>query len=161
MLARLLSAMSSPTVGNFDFNNASATSTLLNLVSSPSSSIMTTYNPTHSPSESLSTLDLEKGTGPNSTATTNELPTKKYGRILRNLRHTFFNVYRRLFSIVFLLNMVGLGLLLGWKYTGHVDDIAFLEHLATGASANIMVALLIRQDYVVNALFRSVPFSGS
>lgn len=82
------------------------------------------------------------------------LPRKRYSRTLRHARHTFLNVYRRLFSLVFVFNMIGLGVLFG-KYKGSSPP-AFLADLANAASANIMVALLVRQDYVVNALFRSV-----
>jgi hypothetical protein len=71
------------------------------------------------------------------------------------------NVYRRLFSIVFILNMIGLGVLLSrninWPKSPPLSD------FATAASANIMVALLIRQDYVVNACFKMtwlVPLSA-
>lgn len=71
------------------------------------------------------------------------------------------NVYRRLFSVVFILNMVGLGVLLSqnkdWIKSPPLSD------FATAASANIMVALLIRQDYVVNACFKMtwlVPLSA-
>lgn len=87
--------------------------------------------------------DLEKGL---------PLPEKRQRRTLRHARHTFLNVYRRLFSFVFILNMIGLGALLSqnssWTTTPPLSD------FATAASANIMVALLIRQDYVVNALFK-------
>lgn len=80
------------------------------------------------------------------------LPEKKHGRTLRHARHTFLNVYRRLFSVVFILNLIGLGVLYG-RYKG-ASPPAFMADLANAASANIMVALLVRQDYVVNALFR-------
>jgi hypothetical protein len=68
------------------------------------------------------------------------------------------NVYRRLFSIVFLLNIVGIGVLFG-RYHATGSSGALLADLATAAAANIMVALWIRQDYVVNGLFKLVSFS--
>jgi len=34
------------------------------------------------------------------------LPSKKHGKFFRNIRHTLFTVYRRLFSVTFLLNMI-------------------------------------------------------
>ncbi|KAH7308817.1 hypothetical protein BKA65DRAFT_354171, partial [Rhexocercosporidium sp. MPI-PUGE-AT-0058] len=89
------------------------------------------------------------------------LPPKHHPRPLRHARHTFLNVYRRLFSIVFVLNIVGVGILL-WRYDGHYN-LVFLGHLATAAAANIMIALLARQDYIVNAMFRicwSFPLSS-
>ena len=77
---------------------------------------------------------------------------KRQSRLLRHARHTFLNVYRRLFSIVFILNIAGLGALLTRNDTWLASPP--LSDFATAASANIMVALLIRQDYVVNALFK-------
>jgi hypothetical protein len=83
------------------------------------------------------------------------LSNKHHSRLLRHARHTVFNVYRRLFSIVFLLNVVGVGILFG-RYYASVSSAALLANLATAAAANIMVALWIRQDYVINGLFKSV-----
>lgn len=80
------------------------------------------------------------------------LPPKTHPRLFRHARYTFLNVYRRLFSIVFTLNVVGVGILF-WRYDGDYNSV-FLGHLATAAAANIMVALLARQDYIVNAMFR-------
>ncbi|PSS15218.1 hypothetical protein M430DRAFT_258169 [Amorphotheca resinae ATCC 22711] len=98
--------------------------------------------------------DLEKGGLP-------ELPEKRYPRFLRHARHTFFNVYRRLFSIVFLFNLIGLAGLLSRNSDWYRSPP--LAHFATAASANIMVALLIRQDYIVNACYKMtwlVPLSA-
>lgn len=83
------------------------------------------------------------------------LSSKRHSRLLRHARRTVFNVYRRLFSIVFLLNVVDVGILLG-RYRASVSSAALLADLATAAAANIMVALWIRQDYVINGLFNSV-----
>lgn len=81
------------------------------------------------------------------------LPEKSQNRIIRHARHTFGNVYRRLFSLVFLFNMIGLGVLLG-RYKNQLSNPTLLSHLATAASVNILVAILARQDYIVNFLFR-------
>ena len=81
------------------------------------------------------------------------LPAKKYPRILRHTRYTFLNVYRRLFSVVSLLNVAGLVILFLTEHEVESRP-AFLSALATAAAANIMVALLIRQDYVINTLFK-------
>jgi hypothetical protein len=78
---------------------------------------------------------------------------KRHGRVFRHLRYTFFNVYRRLFTIVFILNMIGVVVLV-IRYRKSTTSPALLADLANIASANVMVALLIRQDYVVNALFK-------
>jgi hypothetical protein len=120
-----------------------------------------TWTPGHSPANSTSSTsstaflinhDLEKAT---------PLPPKRQHRCIRHARHTFINVYRRLFSIVFIFNMIGLAVLL----TVNKDWISNppLSAFATAAAANIMVALLIRQDYVVNALYKMtwlVPLSA-
>lgn len=103
---------------------------------------------------SCNTFDLEKGLP-------QILPRKKQRRFLRHARHTFLSVYRRLFSIVFILNMIGLAVLL--SRDSHWESSPPLADFATAASANIMVALLIRQDYVVNACFKFtwiVPLSA-
>jgi hypothetical protein len=80
-------------------------------------------------------------------------------------------VYRRLFTIVFAANIVGMLLFLVRSLTAvkkSPDDGSSrwrrfpLSDVATAAAANILVAILIRQDYVVNALFRAcwvVPHS--
>lgn len=82
------------------------------------------------------------------------LPPKKYHRIFRHFRYTFFNIYRRLFSTVFVLNLIGVAILFG-KYRG-ASPPAFLADLANAASANIMVAIAMRQDYIVNICYRLV-----
>jgi hypothetical protein len=111
-----------------------------------------TFTPGHSPASSTSSFGLEKPA---------LLPPKRQPKLLRHARHTFINVYRRLFSIVFILNMIGLSILLSrnnnWTKSPPLSD------FATAASANIMVALLIRQDYIVNACFKMtwlVPLSA-
>jgi hypothetical protein len=82
------------------------------------------------------------------------LPAKHHIRIVRHARHTFLNVYRRLFSLVFLFNLIGLWVCAA-KYKTY-SQAGWLANLANAASANVMVALLIRQDYIVNMLFRYV-----
>lgn len=89
------------------------------------------------------------------------LPEKRQARLLRHARHTFLNVYRRLFSLVFIFNMAGLGALLSHNHAWVTSPP--LQDFATAAAANIMVAVLIRQDYVVNILYKMtwlVPISA-
>ena len=103
---------------------------------------------------SCTTFDLEKGLPL-------ELPEKQHRRVLRHARHIFLTVYRRLFSIVFILNMIGLSALL--SQNSHWYSSPPLANFATAASANIMVAVLIRQDYIINACFKLtwiVPLSA-
>lgn len=85
------------------------------------------------------------------------LPPKRHTRFIRHARISVFNVYRRLFSLVFIFNMIGL-----WIFCARSKDYpwtSWLEILANAAAANILVALLIRQDYIVNMLFRYVSRS--
>ena len=93
---------------------------------------------------SLSTTDLEEE---------RKVPSKRQHRLLRHARHTFLNMYRRLFSLVFVFNMIGLSVLLSRNSNWTLSPP--LSEFATVASANILVALLIRQDYVVNACFKA------
>ncbi|KAM4055858.1 AMP-binding enzyme [Hirsutella rhossiliensis] len=83
---------------------------------------------------------------------TQELPSKQLPRPLRGLRYRIFIVYRLLFSLTGLLNV------------GALVAIVFMrlgpEWLGTLTAANLVLAVLIRQDMVINALytvFCSVP----
>lgn len=83
-----------------------------------------------------------------------EIPDKTQGRILRNLRHQIFTLYRRLFSLVFITNMTIFILIL---IRG-----ADAQQIAQIAVANLFCAILMRQDYVINAFFNvfcAVPTS--
>jgi len=96
----------------------------------------------------------------NWTVETINVPAKRQSKIVRDVRHTYFNVYRRLFSIVFIANMIGLIVFLCRNRTATKLS---LSDIATAASANIMVAILIRQDYIVNFWFKvfwRVPHSA-
>ncbi|KAF1810607.1 integral membrane protein TmpA [Eremomyces bilateralis CBS 781.70] len=136
----------------------------------PSPSDTTTIIVTPAPNEPINGgfsaaqfADYEKRlkvASPDAPSTASTVPEKRQSRFVRNIRHTSLNVYRRLFSIVFLLNVVGLIVLLALNKTSAKIDIA---HVATAASANILVAITIRQDYVVNFMFRTcwlVPLSA-
>ncbi|KAK6529780.1 hypothetical protein TWF281_008939 [Arthrobotrys megalospora] len=64
------------------------------------------------------------------------------------VRHGFFSAYRRLFSLIFLGNLAGL-LYVVMSFSGPRR----LAHLSTAVSANLLVSVLIRQDFIVNAIF--------
>ncbi|KAI9837104.1 MAG: hypothetical protein M1819_000755 [Sarea resinae] len=68
----------------------------------------------------------------------------------RYIRHTFFPVYRRLFSIVFVANMTALVVMLA-RHTGISSET--LSQIATITTANLLVAILMRQEHVINLLF--------
>ncbi|KAJ6613276.1 nonribosomal peptide synthetase 12 [Mycena sp. CBHHK59/15] len=83
------------------------------------------------------------------------LPDKLQGRIVRNLRHQVFTLYRRLFGIVFVTNM---GIFLTMLVRGGTNA----QHLGQITLANLFCAILMRQDYVVNVFFNvlcAVPTS--
>ena len=93
-----------------------------------------------------------------------QIPPKRQVKAVRNVRHTLLNVYRRLFSLVFLGNMIAfIYFVVQWWRTAppagkhsSVSSRIPLSALSTAASANILVAILIRQDYIVNLLFKSL-----
>lgn len=89
------------------------------------------------------------------------LPYKRERRIWRRLRHNLINVYQRLFSVVFIANMIAFIVLLA-KYRNARPSGPPLSDIATAASANILCAILIRQENVINSLywiFRLTPTS--
>jgi len=73
------------------------------------------------------------------------LPEKTQGRFVRNLRHQIFYLYRRLFGVVFLTN---LAIFINVAVKG-----ANAATLGKIVIANIFVAILMRQDYVIDAFF--------
>ncbi|VZI11593.1 unnamed protein product [Fusarium fujikuroi] len=94
---------------------------------------------------SLSTLtekiDLERG-----------LPDKTLARPLRGLRHRIFIAYRTLFSLIGLLNLAALICLIALQLKS--------EWLGIFIAINLAIAVLVRQDTVINILytiFCSVP----
>lgn len=75
-----------------------------------------------------------------------ELPPQKLGSILSRLRHSIFSLYRRLFGVVFVTNMA---IFIATIIKGHANAL----YLGQIVIANFFVAILMRQDYVVNAFF--------
>ncbi|KAJ7586332.1 hypothetical protein C8J56DRAFT_787431 [Mycena floridula] len=74
-----------------------------------------------------------------------DIPDKTQGKWLRNLRHQVFTIYRRLFGVVFVINIaVFIVLVLRGANSQKVAEIAI---------ANLFCAILMRQDHVVNAFF--------
>lgn len=76
-----------------------------------------------------------------------DLPEKTQGHYLRNLRHQIFSLYRRLFGIVFVVNMA----ILIWTLVRKQK--ADAQHLGLIVVSNLFCAILMRQDYVINAFF--------
>ncbi|KAL2835979.1 hypothetical protein BJY01DRAFT_258812 [Aspergillus pseudoustus] len=83
------------------------------------------------------------------------LPDKTLGKPWRGLRHRIFIVYRTLFSLISLANVAALICLVTIP---SIDR----RHISTIAFANLTVAILVRQDMVINILYTiccSVPKS--
>ena len=73
------------------------------------------------------------------------IPNKVHGKRLRNLRHIVFSLYRRLFGAVFVTNMI---IFLITAIRG-----ATAMQIGKIVVANLFCAILMRQDYVINAFF--------
>ena len=71
---------------------------------------------------------------------------KRHSRPIRNLRYMFFSVYRRLFGITFAANM-SVFIALTATHQANTGKIAY------AVISNIFVAVLMRQEYVINTLF--------
>ncbi|KAL2872401.1 putative NRPS-like enzyme [Aspergillus lucknowensis] len=83
------------------------------------------------------------------------LPEKHLSRPWRGLRHRIFIVYRRLFSLIFLAN---LATLLCFLLIPTINR----RHISTVAFVNLTIAVLVRQDVMINILYTiccSVPKS--
>ena len=74
------------------------------------------------------------------------LPPKTHGKLFRNLRHQIFSLYRRLFGIVFIVNMA---ILVSIFAKGGANA----QELGLIVVANLFCAILMRQDYIINAFF--------
>lgn len=94
---------------------------------------------------------------PNTVAVECVVPPKKGKPGWRALRHRAFSLYRRFFSIVLFANSIAIIVLVRFCPKGKE-----LESLGVATATNLTVAILMRQDHVVNALFKmacSVPTS--
>ena len=80
------------------------------------------------------------------------LPHKRDRRILRGLRYNLLAVYQRLFSLVFIGNITAFIV----EVVLHRHSRPFgppLGNIATAVAANVMGAILIRQEYIINSLY--------
>ncbi|PPQ91669.1 hypothetical protein CVT25_012882 [Psilocybe cyanescens] len=76
------------------------------------------------------------------------IPSKNQGKTIRNLRHQIFTLYRRLFGVVFITNIA---VFISVLFKG-----ANAQQIATIVIANLFCAILMRQDYVINAFFNTL-----
>ncbi|KAA8912327.1 hypothetical protein FN846DRAFT_324924 [Sphaerosporella brunnea] len=92
--------------------------------------------------------DIEKQ--PDWTAfASHELAEKNHGSIFRNIRFRIMSMYRRLFTVVFLVNLTV-------AITFAVTGTARIDRLAGAALGNLTASVLIRNDHIVNFLFRTL-----
>lgn len=82
------------------------------------------------------------------------LPAKPNTRIVRLLRWRVFSMYRRMFALVFLVNMAAIAIFLSQLFQQQSSPIASYKNAATAAAANFCVGVLMRNEHVVNGLFR-------
>jgi hypothetical protein len=79
------------------------------------------------------------------------LPEKSGFHGWRWVRHTAFSAYRKLFGFIFLTNLIVLiALLVDSRDNNYYPK---PTHVATAVASNLLAAVLIRQEYVVNAIF--------
>ncbi|KAK5629811.1 hypothetical protein RRF57_005526 [Xylaria bambusicola] len=108
---------------------------------------------------STSTLDLEKGVAKSEQDSSHEdskdgihydLPSKNGFHGQRWLRHRFFSLYRRFFSVIFFANLLAFALV--WWKSWDSDSLP-LSQFPTAIAVNLLVAVAMRQDHVINFLF--------
>lgn len=89
------------------------------------------------------------------------LPSPNGRKITRKFRHDWFSAYRRLFVLVFAVNMA---VILAMIPHALQDPVTFSYTQASSATgANLLVATLMRQEHVINTLFRLaclLPFNA-
>lgn len=79
------------------------------------------------------------------------LPAKNGFHGWRWVRHRFFSTYRRLFALIFLGNLGAFIAILHRAVTGKTS--ISLPNVSTAVAANLLVAVLMRQEHVVNLLY--------
>ncbi|MCJ1413015.1 hypothetical protein MMC19_007116 [Ptychographa xylographoides] len=84
------------------------------------------------------------------------LPEKRQSRLLRNVRHNVLNVYRRLFLLCVLANLISIVVVV--SHHTSIYSLTQAASLVTPISVNILVAALSRTEYVVNLLFTGALF---
>lgn len=81
-----------------------------------------------------------------------KLPPKREQRAWRILRHKLLDAYHRLFFVVVIANMIALTALLIRNRDAHTLT-PTLSESGTAAAANVLAAILIRQENVINTLY--------
>ena len=79
------------------------------------------------------------------------LPDKRGSRLSRYLTLSFFSVYRQLFAFVATVNIAGFVALLSLHGSG--SSATTLSKVTDATAANLMVAILMRHEHIINLLF--------
>ncbi|KAI1335557.1 surfactin synthetase subunit 3 [Xylariaceae sp. FL0016] len=129
---------------------------------SPTAETLPSLNSSQSTITASADVDLEKGLAKVSDSelqsdaaseeeeTRYELPGKNGFRGQRWLRHRFFSLYRRFFSVIFFANLIAFAIV-WWQSWGKGS--LPMSSLATAIASNLLVAVAMRQDHVINFLF--------
>ncbi|KAK0504231.1 hypothetical protein EDD18DRAFT_1063298 [Armillaria luteobubalina] len=140
-----------PNTHTVELTHSASTSTS-SLPNTPTETVV--HHSSEKSTATVTVLDAEKQVNPWDGYEDDEMPEKKQPRLVRNLRLQAFSIYRRLFSIVFLTNI---GIFISYAIRGYHS-----QKIALVAVANIFIAILMRQEHIINALFAvacSVPQS--
>jgi hypothetical protein len=81
------------------------------------------------------------------------LPPKKGPRFYRYLRWNFGSVYRRIFSLVYLANMVAMAVLIARSAISGERFKFTYQQASIAVTANILGSMVVRNEHVVNAMF--------
>ncbi|KAK7713975.1 hypothetical protein SLS57_007262 [Botryosphaeria dothidea] len=104
-------------------------------------------------STNSSNSSLEKAYDPSKLL---ELPPQKGHPLYRAFRWQFFSVYRKIYTVVFLLNL--LWGLVGFSFGNFGDDVYesgkyASDSVADAVAVNVMVSIAVRNEHVINVLF--------
>ncbi|KAJ3555227.1 hypothetical protein NM688_g2696 [Phlebia brevispora] len=134
-------------VVNADYYSSSPYSSTLNSPSVPPPVYQTEASGSEKKLAFEEVAVVEKQTNPWDGYLDDDIPEKIQGKFVRNLRHQIFSLYRRLFGVVFVTNVAVL--IATFTRSEGVDA----QHLGLIVVANLFCAILMRQDYVINAFF--------
>lgn len=89
-----------------------------------------------------------------------KLPAFRGSPMVRSFRWKIATVYRRLFAVVFLINMTVLGIYCHIHFRNGIvledqnAQVKVFEDLTTAVASNLMATILIRNEHFVNILYR-------
>ncbi|KAI1496774.1 surfactin synthetase subunit 3 [Biscogniauxia marginata] len=120
------------------------------LSSSPSTIAVSTYSDPEKGLSKVSESELQYYAPSEDEEVKYKLPEKNGFHGERWLRHRFFSLYRRFFSLIFFGNLIAFAIV--WWQSWHKGSLP-IPSLATAVASNLLVAVAMRQDYVINFCF--------